>query len=93
MSASYLNYQLPSIGPKLFVGLSTNALFEFVTEPENEAYAGSILVGTSKVFDIVGRPIFWLQGGALVDTNCWRPDRLPRRYLQVWIIYARQRII
>ena len=40
VSAGYLNYQLSNIDPKLFVGLSTNAPFGLVTEPENENYAG-----------------------------------------------------
>ena len=56
VSAGYLNYQLSNIDPKLFVGLSTNAPFGLVTEPENENYAGSIIGRTSKVFNIVGTP-------------------------------------
>ncbi len=56
VTAGYLNYQLSNIDPKLFVGLSTNAPFGLVTEPENENYAGSIVGRTSKVFNIVGTP-------------------------------------
>ena len=56
VTAGYLNYQLSNIDPKLFVGLSTNAPFGLVTEPENESYAGSIVGRTSKVFNIVGTP-------------------------------------
>ena len=53
VTSGYLNYQL---NPNLFVGLSTNAPFGLVTEPENGNYSGSIIGRTAKIFNLVGTP-------------------------------------
>ncbi|MBI1386187.1 MAG: aromatic hydrocarbon degradation protein [Rhizobiales bacterium] len=53
VSSSYYNYQ---IDPSLYVGMSINAPFGLVTEPENRNWAGSLLSRTSDIFNIVGTP-------------------------------------
>ena len=54
VGASYANYQLPD--SNIYLGLSTNAPFGLVTEPDNPRWAGSLLAKTSKIFNLVATP-------------------------------------
>ncbi len=69
VTSSYNNFQ---INPNLYVGLSINAPFGLVTEPDNN-YAGSLIGRTAKIFNIVGTPTVgvklapWLTIGAGVQ--------------------------